>query len=141
MTDKRDDPADRTRAATDGGTDETAETPIDADLLEAVATDESVPREDLTDALVVLNASLGGLHSTYEREYDYVTVEGVRAYVVDASAWETLQSEHDLDSRLAAAAQRTHTEQARRLLTAAGEPRGDIEAGIVVGIDTAEVMN
>ena len=135
------DPVSQRGLATDGGTDETAETPLDADLVEAVATDENVPQDGLIDALVVLNASLLGSHSAYEREYEYVTVEGVRGYVVDTGVWESLRDEHDLDSRLAAAAQRTHTEQTRRLLTAAGEPREDIDAGIVVGIDTAEVMN
>lgn len=142
MTDDRtSDSMDQEATATDGGTDKTAETPIDGDIVDDVATDEDIPREDLTDALVVLNASFIGSHSTYEREYDYVTVEGVRAYVVDTSAWKTLRDEHDLDSRLAAAAQHAHTDQTRRMLTAAGEPREDIEAGIVVGIDTAEVMN
>ena len=129
--------------ATDGGSDEAAETPIEADIVEEVAADENVPREGLVDALVVLNASLIGSHSTYEREYEYVTVDGVRGYVVDADVWKRLREEHDLDSRLAAAAQRAHTAQTERLLTAADDDRAteDIDAGIVVGIDTAEVMN
>ncbi|EMA52738.1 hypothetical protein [Halococcus salifodinae] len=128
---------------TDGGTDEAAETPIEADVVDDVAEAENVPREGLVGALVVLNASLLGSHSTYEREYEYVTVDGVRGYVVDAGAWETLREEHDLDSRLATAAQHAHTEQTERLLAAADDDRAtdDIDAGIVVGIDTAEVMN
>lgn len=147
-TDRRDDPANHTgRVAADGGADGAAETPIDPEIVESVATNEDVPREALVDALVVLNASLIGQHSTYEEEYDYVTVEGVRAYVVDTGAWETLRTEHDLDSRLAAAAQHAHTEQTQRMLAeAADDPAderatGDIDAGIVIGIDTAEVMN
>ncbi|MGQ5516455.1 hypothetical protein [Halococcus saccharolyticus] len=143
MTDTRsnDDPNDTDRAATDGGTDETAETPIEADVVDDVAEDETVPRDGLVDALVVLNASLIGSHSTYEREYEYVTVDGVRGYVVDADVWGRLREEHDLDSRLAAAAQRAHTAQTERLLAAADDDRTTIDAGIVVGIDTAEVMN
>ncbi len=149
MTDDRsndDSTADTGRAETDtrmtdGGTDEAAETPIEADVVDEVAEDENVPREGLVDALVVLNASLLGSHSTYEREYEYATVDGVRGYVVDAAAWETLREEHDLDSRLAAAAQRAHTAQTERLLAAADDPQGNIDAGIVVGIDTAEVMD
>jgi hypothetical protein len=93
--------------------------------------------------LVVLNASLLGSHSAYEREYEYVTADGVRGYVVDGTAWEQLREEHDLESRLAAAAQRAHTAQTEQLLAAADDDRAteDIDAGIVVGIDTAEVMN
>jgi hypothetical protein len=129
------------RAATDGGTDETAETPIDAEIVDGVAADETVPREDLVDALVVLNAALIGEHSMYEDEYDYVSVEGVRGYVVDTEVWERLRDEHDFEERLAAAVQRAHTEQTERMLAAADELREDIDAGIVIGIDTAEVMN
>ena len=140
MTDDKYDPTTRTeRLATDGGSD-AAETPIDHEVVDDVADDENVPREDLVDALVVLNATLIGEHSRYE-DYDYVSVEGVRGYVVDAEVWERLRDEHDFEERLAAAVQRAHTEQAERLLAAADEPRKDIEAGIVIGIDTAEVMN
>lgn len=139
MTDDQHDPTTRTeRLATDGG--DAAETPIDHEVVDDVADDENVPREDLTDALVVLNAALIGEHSRYE-DYDYVSVEGVRGYVVDAEVWERLRDEHDFEERLAAAVQRAHTEQAERLLAAADESRKDIEAGIVIGIDTAEVMN
>lgn len=100
--DRRDSPPNHTgRVAADGG----AETPIDPAILDSVATDENVPREDFVDALAVLDASLTGQHSTDEEEYDSVTAEGVRAYVVDTRAWETLRTEHDIDSRLAAAAQ------------------------------------
>ena len=128
------------RLATDGGTDEAAETPIETDVIDDVATGETVPREDLVDALVVLDAALIGEHSTYE-EYGYVSVDGVRAYLVDTAAWERLRDEHDFENRLVRAVQWAHTEQAGRLLAAADEPRKDIEAGIVIGIDTAEVMN
>lgn len=139
--DSRDDPTDHTeRTATDGGTDRATETPIDAEIVDDVAADEDVPREDLTDALVVLNATLIGEHSAYE-EYDYVTVDGVRGYVVETEVWETLRDDHDFESRLAGAVQRAHTEQTERMLSAADEPREDIDAGVVIGIDTAEVMN
>ena len=141
MTDDRHDSTTNTeRLATDGGTDEAAETPIESDVIDDVAAGETVPREDLVDALVVLNAALIGEHSTYE-EYEYVSVDGVRAYLVDTEAWETLRDEHDFEDRLARAVQRAHTEQAERLLAAADKPRKDIKAGIVIGIDTAEVMN
>ena len=71
-----------------------------------------------------------------------MTVDGVRGYVVDTAAWETLREEHDdLDSRLAAAAQRAHTEQTERLLAADDNTHEAIDAGIVVGIDTAEGMD
>ena len=73
-----------------------------------------------------------------------VTVDGVRGYVVDTAAWETLREEHDLDPQLAAAAQRAHTVQTERLLAADGDTdraTEAIDAGIVIGIDTAEVMN
>jgi hypothetical protein len=141
MTDDRrnDDRADHAeRAATDGG--EAAEIPIDEDVVDDVATDENVPREDLVDALVVLNAALIGEHSMYE-DYDYVSVEGVRGYVVDTEVWERLRDEHDFEGRLAAAVQRAHAEQTERMLAAADEQRADIDAGVVIGIDTAEVMN
>lgn len=140
--DQHDDPTTHAeRAVTDGGTDEAAETPIESDVIESVAADEHVPREDLVDALVVLNAALIGEHSQYEDDYEYVSVEGVRAYLVDTGAWERLRDEHDFEDRLAGAVQRTHTEQTERLLSAADEPRTDIDAGVVIGIDTAEVMN
>jgi ABC-type thiamine transport system substrate-binding protein len=125
--------------ATDGG--ETAETPIDEDIVDDVATGENVPREDLADALVVLNAALIGEHSHYEDDYDYVTVDGVRGYVVGTEVWERLRDEHDFEDQLAAAVQRAHAEQTEQLLAAADEPRANIDAGVVVGVDTAEVMN
>jgi ABC-type thiamine transport system substrate-binding protein len=128
-------------AATDGGTDEAAETPIETDVIESVAADENVPQEDLVDALVVLNAALLGEHSRYEDEYDYVSVEGVRGYVVDTDVWERLRDEHDFEGQLAVAVQRAHAEQTEQLLAAADEPRANIDAGVVIGVDTAEVMN
>jgi hypothetical protein len=149
MTDDRssdDSAADTERAetdsqATDGG-NEASEAPIEADIVADAAADEDVPQADLVDVLVVLNASLIGSHATYEREYEYVTVDGVRGYVVDTAAWETLREEHDdLDSRLAAAAQRAHTEQTEQLLAADDDTHETIDAGIVVGIDTAEGMD
>jgi hypothetical protein len=140
--DQHGDPTNSTgRTATDGGPGEAAETPIDEDVVDDVATDENVPREDLVDALVVLNAALIGEHSHYEAEYDYVTVDGVRGYVVGTEVWEQLRDEHGFEDQLAAAVQRAHTEQTEQLLAAADEPREDIDAGVVIGVDTAEVMN
>ena len=69
MTDDRsnDDSTADTRMA-DGG-NEAAETPIETDVVDEVAGDESIPREGLVDVLVVLNASLLGSHATYERRW------------------------------------------------------------------------
>jgi hypothetical protein len=140
--DQHDDPTTHAeRAATDGGTDEAAETPIESDVIESVAADENVPREDLADTLVVLNAALIGEHSQYEDDYEYVTVDGVRGYIVDTEVWERLRDEHDFEGQLAVAVQRAHAEQTEQLLAAADEPRADIDAGVVIGVDTAEVMN
>jgi hypothetical protein len=138
-----------TRPVTDGGRDEGTgeaaelnDTPFDPAVVESVAADAGVPMEGLVDALVVLDASLIGSHSIYEREYEYATVKGVRVYAVDAAAWESLREAHDLDGALLDAARRAHADQARDLLapTDAALSLGD-GAAIVVGIDTAEVMN
>jgi hypothetical protein len=141
--DQFDEPANRTgRTMTDGGRDGAAQLPIDADVIESVAKSENVPYEDLTDALSVFDASLAEMHPTYEDAYDYVTVEGVRGYVVTTETWDRLHDEHDIAARLAQAAQRAHTEQTRQLLSAASDDRAtereneDIDGGIVIG--TAE---
>ncbi len=132
------------RVVTDGGADETTEIPFDAEVIDSVAKNENVPREDLTDALVILDDSLAEAHPTYEDAYEYVTVDGVRGYVVTTETWDRLRDEHDIDSRLAQAAQRAHTEQTRRLLSVASDDRTEdranenIDAGVVISIDTEE---
>lgn len=138
------DAADRARrTATDGTeSDGVAETPIDAATVAQVADETGVSRERVADGLVVLNASLLGEHSTYEREREYATVEGVRAYVVDRAAWERLREEHGFDPGVADALRRAHTRYAEGLLErAAGDVAvGEGGAAVVVGIDTAEDM-
>jgi hypothetical protein len=80
---------------------EVAATPIDAETVDRVAEDEKVGVESPADVLAVLDAELLGMHSEFEREYEYVTVEDRRAYVVDAEAWASLVDGHDLDPDLA----------------------------------------
>ncbi len=118
-----------------------SETSIDAPVIERVADRTPVDGERLADALVVLHAELIGNHAEYERTADYVTDDGVRAYRVEAAEWERLADEVDLAGDVAAAARAAHTEQARLLFSAAPDAMDDFaddEAGVVVGIDTAE---
>ncbi|AUV83468.1 hypothetical protein C2R22_18970 [Salinigranum rubrum] len=122
---------------------ERADVPVDAAVAERVVEDAGVSIDDLADVLTVLDAELRGLHSEFEREHDYVTVEGRRAYVVDREAWEAVVEGFDLDSALVDTARRAHTEQARLLVDAAvSDVRfDDSDVGIVVGVETAEEMS
>lgn len=98
---------------------------------------------ELVDALVVLDADLRGRHSTYEAEYDYVTVDGVRGYLADEDAWESLITEFDLDGDVEDATRGAHTEGARLLFDRPVVEHGQFTeevVGIVVGVDTAEQM-
>ncbi|MFC6836347.1 hypothetical protein [Halomarina ordinaria] len=125
-------------------TDATATTAIDREVCERVADDEGVEAEDLAATLDVVAASLTDEHSTYEREYDYTTVEGTRIYFADAAAWDGLASDLDLDSSLASAVRDAHRAQAAKLLDdAAAGHRAEVEDGtpVVAGVDTAEEMN
>lgn len=120
---------------------ENTEISIDTHVIERAAERADVETDALLDALIVLHAELIGRHSQYERPYDYVSIDGTRAYRVDEIVWDELLGEFDLDGDVGAAARLAHTEQAR--LRFAASVRGDDnfdtdEAGIVIGIDTAE---
>lgn len=120
---------------------ETTEVSIDTAVIDRAADRAGVAESDLLDTLVILHAELIGRHSQYEQAYEYVTVDGTRAYRVDEIVWEELLGEFDLGDAVGAAARLAHTEQARLLF--ASSVRGDDnfdteEEGIVIGVDTAE---
>ena len=120
---------------------ETRETPIDGAVVRRVADETAVDPDELAAALVELDAALLGRHSTFERNGDYVTVEGVRAYRVDEGDREATLTEFSFDDDVATAVRTAHTEQARLLYasaTDADEGFGDDDVGVVVGVDTAE---
>ena len=117
-----------------------SETSIDEAVIERVADRTDVAGDRLADALVVVHAELIGHHAEYERTAEYVTDDDVRAYRVDAAEWDRIADQTDLDDA-AAAVRAAHTEQARLLFSAAADAGDDFatdEAGVVVGIDTAE---
>ncbi|WP_224269991.1 hypothetical protein [Haloprofundus salinisoli] len=122
--------------------EQTRELPFDAAVVERTADETGVGADDLTDALLVLDAELLGNHSEYEGGYDYVTVDGRRAYLVDEAVWEAFAASFDLDEELLAAARRAHDEQARLLFDSSVEsaPPAEDAVGVVVGVDTAEEM-
>lgn len=120
---------------------ETGEAPIGGGVVERVADSAAADAGTLADGLLSLNADLLGRHSTFERTADYVTADGTRAYRVTDSDWVDLLGDFEFDDETAAALRAAHTEQARLLLaTAVGANDGfdADEAGIVIGIDTAE---
>jgi len=124
-----------------GDRPERTEISIDTAVVDRAAERAGVEESALLDALVVLHAELIGLHGQYERAYDYVTVGGTRAYRVDGIVWEELLGEFDLDDAVGTAARFAHTEQARLLFESSvrGNDRFESEqAGIVIGVDTAE---
>lgn len=126
---------------TDDEATATGEAPIDAAVVERVGSEADVPVDDLTDALVELNAALIGRHSAFERDGDHVTVDGVRAYRVGGDEWASVVEEFSFDDDVATAVRRAHTEQARFAFasaTDADEGFADGEVGAVVGVDTAE---
>jgi hypothetical protein len=117
--------------------------PIPDGALRRAASDAGdVTTEELIDTLVVLDADLRGRHSTYEAEYEHVTVDGVRAYLADEAAWKSLLDEFDLDDDLAVATRAAHTDGARILVDESVDtPQFTPETvGIVIGVDTAEEM-
>jgi hypothetical protein len=119
-----------------------SETSIDEAVIERVADrSAALTGEELADALVVVHAELIGRHSEYERTADYVTDDGVRAYRVEESAWDDLADAVDLGGEELPAVRAAHTEQARLMFSAAADAGDDFrsdQAGVVVGIDTAE---
>lgn len=125
----------------DDRTATTGEAEVDDAVLERAADRFDVDEEALADALLVLHADLIGRHSEFERAHDYVTVDDVRAYRLPATAWDDLTDGFDLADDVAAAVAFAHTEQARLAFadaTGVDERFTDDEAGVVVGIDTAE---
>lgn len=120
--------------------DDTARTTaIETDIVSRTADDVDVEREELADALELLDADLRGRHSEFE-EGSYVTLEERRAYAIDPDEWESLFEPYDLEKSLEEAARRAHERQAEALFVAS---EGDADAmadvsGVVIGIDTAE---
>ncbi len=116
---------------------ETDEAPISDDVLERTTDRSDADAVAIADALVVLHSTLIGRHAELEREHDYATVDGTRAYRVPEAVWDDLHEEFEFDEAVESA----HTEQARLAFTDAvdvDERFADDERGIVVGIDTAE---
>lgn len=120
--------------------DDTARTTaIETDIVSRTADDVDVEREELADALELLDADLRGRHSEFE-EGSYVTLKERRAYAIDPDEWESLFEPYDLEKSLEEAARRAHERQAEALFVAS---EGDADAmadvsGVVIGIDTAE---
>ena len=126
---------------TDDQSSETREVPIDDAVLDRTADRTGVDPDDVADALVVLNAELIGRHSRYERERDYATVDGTRAYRVPEAEWDELTAGLEFDDDVADAVELAHTEQAKLMFagaTGVDERFAEGEYGVVVGIDTAE---
>lgn len=126
---------------TDDATVETGEAPITASVVEQVAEGVDPDASAIADALLALNGELLGRHAAFEQTADYVTVDGTRAYRIDREEWAPLVDEFDFDESMAAAVRLAHTEQARRLFTTAVDADDRFasdEAGVVVGVDTAE---
>ncbi|WP_324662799.1 hypothetical protein [Haloarcula sediminis] len=97
--------------------------------------------EELLGTLEILHAELIGRHSNLEREREYVTVDGVRAYRVNEAVWDEFLGEFDFEAPTESAVRYAHTEQAKLLF--ASSVRGDDnfdsdEEGVIIGIDTAE---
>lgn len=125
----------------DDQSSETAESAISDETLERTADRSDANVDAIADALVVLHSTLIGRHAELEREYDYVTVDGTRAYRVPEPVWDDLLAAFDFDDEVDAAVASAHTEQARLLFSDAvdaDERFAADERGVVVGIDTAE---
>lgn len=120
--------------------DDTARTTaIETDIVSRTADDVDVEREELADALELLDADLRGRHSEFE-EGSYVTLEERRAYAIDPDEWESLFEPYDLEKSLEEAARRAHERQAEALFVASEGDAGAMAdvSGVVIGIDTAE---
>lgn len=125
----------------DDSSSQTGEAPIDDAVVRRAADETDVDPDDLADALVEFNAALLGQHSTFEREGDYVTVDDVRAYRIPRSAWDDVVADFSFDDDVAEAVHRAHAEQARLTFAStadADEGFASDEAGVVIGVDTAE---
>jgi len=125
--------ADSDTASTESG--------IDVDVIDRTVERTGVEEAALCDALVILHADFIGRHSEFERDRDYVTVDGTRAYRVPDSVCEELLDDFEFSEAVVAALKHAHSEQAKLLFATAvqGDDNFDAdECGIVVGIDTAE---
>ena len=125
----------------DDRTSEAGETSIDEAVVDRAADRSGVDADEITDALVVLHASLIGRHSEFEREYDYVTVDETRAYRVPEAVWDDLLGEFGFEDDVADAVEFAHTEQTRLVFADAVDVDarfGESDRGVVVGVDTAE---
>lgn len=125
----------------DDSSPETRESPIDDAVARRAADETSADVEELTDALVEFNAALIGEHSKFERDGDFVTVDDVRAYRIPAASWDDVIADFDFDDEVEEAVRRAHAEQARLAFAStadASEGFARDEAGVVVGVDTAE---
>lgn len=127
--------------ATDETDPETGEAAVSASCVRRVAEDLGVDPQALANVCIELHGELLGRHSKYERTCDYVTDDGVRAYRVTEGEWDDLFETVDVEADLATATMTAHTEQAGLLFASAvgvDDRFAEGEAGVVVGIDTAE---
>ncbi|MDS0297939.1 hypothetical protein NDI76_04220 [Halogeometricum sp. S1BR25-6] len=125
----------------DDSPSETREAPIDDAVVHRAADETGVDPDELADALVEFNAALLGQHSKFEREGDHVTVDDVRAYRVPRAAWDDVVADFSFDDDVEEAVHRAHAEQARLAFAStadADEGFANDEAGVVIGVDTAE---
>ncbi len=114
---------------------------LDGAVIERTAEKAEMDASRLFGTLEILHAELIGRHSNLEREREYVTVDGVRAYRVDEAVWDEFLAEFDIDDTEAAAVRYAHTEQAKLLFAksvSGSDTFGAGEEGVVIGIDTAE---
>lgn len=127
--------------ASDTSVPDTQEAPVGGSVVERVAERTGVDPTEIAITLVAMHGELLGRHGAYERRYEYVTVDGTRAYRVDEAEWDELAADFDLEEDLAMATEQAHTEQAGLFFARSSgveDTFEDDEAGIVIGIDTAE---
>jgi hypothetical protein len=120
--------------------DDTARTTaIETDIVSRTAEESDVEREELADALELLDADLQGRHSEFEK-YSYITVENRRAYAIDPEEWGSLFEPYEFDDPLENAVREAHERQTEALFVASEGDSESVESasGVVVGIDTAE---
>lgn len=123
---------------TTAGADESG---IDAEVIEYAADQMGLDPGAIADALIVLHADLIGRHAIYERSCEHVTIDGTRAYRVTGEEWGALLSDFDFAADVEAGVMLAHTEMAELLFAksvSGDDAFGPEEAGIVIGIDTAE---
>ncbi|MFB6196424.1 MAG: hypothetical protein ABEI80_09645 [Haloplanus sp.] len=120
---------------------DTGEAPIDGVVVARVAERADLDPSSVASALVAVNSELLGRHAEFERTAEYVTVDGTRAYRIDYDRWDDVTADFGFDEEMAVAVRSAHTEQARLLFASAvgaDDGFGPDEAGVVIGVDTAE---